>query len=145
MDSCFKFWSVGEMKSIKRTPTNNEHITRENMWKGDCKSNITWCCQDFKIDINECSSLSLESSLSLHHFNCKVASVSLHLCCVFYIVLFSCSLNSDFSPSSHSVELHHNQPLFSVTICFKVNHSACSAVNNVSLVCCHGNDPLNKS
>lgn len=31
----------GQMKSIKCTPTNNEHITQENMWKDDCKSNIT--------------------------------------------------------------------------------------------------------
>lgn len=35
-----------QLKSIKSTPTNNEHITRENMWEDDCKNNIIGCCQD---------------------------------------------------------------------------------------------------
>lgn len=133
-----------QLKSIKSTPMNNEHSTLENMWEDDCKSNITGCCEDSSMDMSECSSLLLEVCTTL------ITKLPLSVC--FSVVYFQL-YNSD-SPipkppptttTSHSVELRCDQPLFSFIICFKVNHAACSAVNNVSPVRCHGNDPLNKS
>lgn len=134
----------------------NLKLQSQKMSTYDCKSNIGgwWRLKWTLEDRPSAHPLTISQLLSLESpSNCTALTTKLpRLFCVsvqsilpfFPFSLVSCL--TVISPFSLSVELHGNQSLFSMSsFASELTMPACSAVNNVSSVRCHGIDALNKS